>query len=147
MGYATLDDLKSAMSEQSLLDLSQDNPDLDELDLTVIDRALTDASELIDGYLRGRYILPITPTPSILRQLCVDIARYKLHLRRPEGGELPANISDSYKNALNILKAIPKGEFSLGDIQTQASTPEPGPSRVMAPARIFTDELLAGYGQ
>ena len=67
--YITRTDLEEAMSLSELTQLSQDDPLLanKEPDWAIVDRAIEYACEMADGYLQGRYTLPLAPTPSILR--------------------------------------------------------------------------------
>nr|VFK03561.1 MAG: Protein of unknown function (DUF1320) [Candidatus Kentron sp. H]VFK04441.1 MAG: Protein of unknown function (DUF1320) [Candidatus Kentron sp. H]VFK06833.1 MAG: Protein of unknown function (DUF1320) [Candidatus Kentron sp. H] len=84
--YANYDDLVLVIPESTLSALTNDAEQSDGPDMTVIERALAGASEVIDGYLRGRYELPLETTPTVLRDLAVALARHDLYARRPEGG-------------------------------------------------------------
>lgn len=79
-GYASAADMIARFSEPELIRLSTpSDQDLTTVQTEVVERALIDASALIDTYLRHRYGAPIagTPPPEINRAACV-LARYDL---------------------------------------------------------------------
>ena len=72
MAYCVLDDLKEKISEEELIQLTDD----EETGLIVTsrtDRAISDADALIDGYCGRRYSVPLDPVPAIIRKFSVDI--------------------------------------------------------------------------
>lgn len=136
MRYCTLADLLLAIPECTLVQLANDAPDAIAPDELIVERAVSQAEELIDGYLRGRYSLPLAEVPTVLRELTVNLARHWLYARRPEGGELPDTISRTYKAALDLLANIRDGKVTLG-VATGAAAPERGPVRVRSAGRVF----------
>lgn len=68
MSYATSADLLTRFGEGELLRLAMTPSG--ELDQATLQLALDDASALIDGYLAGRYPLPLTHVPSALVPIC-----------------------------------------------------------------------------
>ena len=77
--YATVDDMIDQFGEAEMIRLSAPEGQLDELvNRTRVERALTDASALIDGYLRRRYALPLATTPAEIARCCRVIARHDL---------------------------------------------------------------------
>ena len=114
--------------------------------MTVVEHAVTSAEEMIDGYLRGHYTLPLKDVPTIVRELTVSIARHSLYARRPEGkDDLPPAVVRSYKNALDMLKAIQSGALSIGVAATQGTQPEPGKMRSRSARRSFGADVLGKY--
>ena len=114
--YITRTDLSDAMSLLELAQLSNDDPmsAQTEPNWDIVDRAIAYACELTDGYLMGRYTLPLDNAPSILRALCSDIARHWLHRRRINTAEFPKSLEDAYKNAIKLLEQIRDGKLQLG---------------------------------
>lgn len=114
--YITRADLTDAISLSELAQLSNDDPrgSLTEPNWDIVDKAIAYACELADGYLMGRYTLPLEPAPTVLRPLCTDIARHWLHRRRINGADFPKSLEDAYKNALKVLTMIRDGEIQLG---------------------------------
>lgn len=70
------------------------------------------SSTLIDGYLRGRYTLPLDAHFPLLRILAIDLSIHRLYSRRMRD-EMPEVIENNYKNAISTLKDIQKGVISL----------------------------------
>jgi phage gp36-like protein len=135
--YATQQDIIDRYSEEQLL-LAFDRDGDGEVDENaagenVAEKALSDASGEIDGYLSGRYSLPLPTTPSILTFFCVDIALYK--------GSVETAVTEEkrkrYEDAVKFLTFV-----SLGKVQLFASDPT-APSggsgaAFSAEERIFT---------
>lgn len=144
MAYCTLDDIKKLIPEQFIAQLTDDAVPSDDPDTDKVDKAIADAGELIDGYLRSRYDLPLSPVPGLIGKLAVDIAVYNLYSRRPEG-EMPETVKDRYRDALRVLEAIQAGKVTLGT--TSGTTPEPGQYKSNKDScdRVFTDEVLNKY--
>lgn len=137
--YATLDDLKKQLPEYLLIQLSDDAGN-GTIDTTVTDTALETADVEIDGYLGGRYTLPLSPVPAIINKQAVDIALYNLYARR-QGP--PDHWQKRYANVIRFLERVARGEISLG-----AGDPETGSgdaAQVSSSERIFSRDSLSGY--
>ena len=117
--YCTSQDIETQISIPTLIQLSSDTGQ-DAIDQTVVEEAILYASTLIDGYLRGRYTLPLNTHFPLLRILCIDISIYRLYCRRLYT-EIPEAISEAYKNAIATLRDIQKGILSL---QAESETNE-----------------------
>lgn len=144
MRYCTRADIGRAIPEMVLLQLSSDDPAAQQPDEAVIEDGVRQAEEMVDGYLRGRYTLPIEPVPTIVRDAVVYLARYWLYQRRPEGSDIPEAVKDSRKNTLKLLESIRDGVISLGMPDGHAA-PEPGEIRVRSRKQSFGDRLWEGY--
>lgn len=113
MSYITSGDLTTLVPADVMLQLSDDDAD-GIADQDIIDAVILEACEMVDGYLRGRYQLPFSKTPTIISSIVKQIARYKLYERRPEGFELPETVHTSYKDAKKDLLQIQNGTQTLG---------------------------------
>ena len=109
--YCTLDDIEKHTSTPTLIQLTSDDGQ-EIVDKTVVEEALLYSSALIDGYLRGRYSLPLDICFPLLRVLAVDLSVYRLYSRRMQN-EMPEVIDSAYKNAIATLRDIQKGVISL----------------------------------
>ena len=58
--YCTPEDIEKQVSTHTLIQLTNDNPDQETVDTVVCEEALIYSSTLIDGYLRGKYTLPLS---------------------------------------------------------------------------------------
>ena len=141
MHYCTQNDLALAMSERDLILLSNDNPKATEVNPVVVEIAIKSSGEIVDGYLRGRYNLPLQSTPSILKDITVNLARHWLHARRVGGAAMPEGVTSTYKTSLDMLTQIQNGKITLG-LPSGHDAPEPGRMRARAKNPIFGRELL-----
>lgn len=143
MRYCTRADIGSAIPEITLIQLSNDDPAAEQPNENVIGDGVRQAEEWVEGFLRGRYNLPLDPVPTVLRDAVVYMARHWLYQRRPEG-VLPDAVKDSRKDTIKLLESIRDGVVTLG-MPTGQATPEPGEIRVRSRRQQFDDHLWEGY--
>lgn len=111
MDYCTIDDIETQTSTPTLIQLTSDDGQ-EAVDRVVAQEAILYSSTLIDGYLRGRYTLPLDAHFTLLRILAIDLSIHRLYSRRMRD-EMPEVIENNYKNAISTLKDIQKGVISL----------------------------------
>ena len=111
MDYCTIEDIETYVSTSTLIQLTSDY-EQDEVDRVVAEEAIIYSSTLIDGYLRGRYTLPLDARFPLLRIIAIDLSVYRLYSRRMRD-DMPEVIEAHYKNAIKILQDIQKGAISL----------------------------------
>jgi phage gp36-like protein len=140
MPYCTLEDIKSHIPEQNLIQLTDDE-NLGIINETRVNDAIDYADQLIGGYLRGRYTLPLDPVPGLVKKLSIDFSIFWLYSRRFEL-EMPEGMMNRYKNALKILEMIQRGTVSLGT--AEGTTPEPGEYKTNKTLndRVFSKNVL-----
>lgn len=112
MAYSSLEDLKKAIPETNIIQLTDDEG-LGSVNQNRVDEAIAYADQMIDGYLRGRYTTPLSPVPGLIKKLSVDLAVFHLYSRRLEL-EMPEAMMQRYKSAVKVLEQIQKGIVSLG---------------------------------
>lgn len=142
--YCSLDDLKKQVQEDALIQLTDDNQ-TGQLDLDIVEEAIIYSETLIDGYLRGRYTLPLSAIPAVIKILAVDLSIYRLYSRRFHT-DTPDAITEKYKISIRILEQIQKGIISLG-LETPGRPPELGEYRTNKSFddRTFNKHTLNGY--
>lgn len=123
MPYCTVDDIKKSIPEANIIQLT-DDAGTGVIDQTKVNEAIAYADQLIDGYLRGRYSLPLNPVPGLVNKLSVDLAIFHLYSRRFEL-EMPESMMAKYKNAIKLLEQIQKGLVLLG-IESSETGPGQG---------------------
>lgn len=111
MDYCTVDDIETQTSTPTLIQLTSDDGQ-EAVDRVVAQEAILYSSALIDGYLRGRYSLPLDTRFPLLKILAIDLSIHRLYIRRMRD-EMPEVIENNYKNAISTLKDIQKGVISL----------------------------------
>lgn len=140
MPYATLDDLverAGATEIRQIADRDRDGTP----DTAVIEAAIADAGNQIDGYLATKYALPLASVPPILRTWAVSIARYVLHRNGA-----PDYIVQDYKDAIAGLKDVARGLIALPvAVGETAPAVTVGPVMGSHPAEVFTPDRLRGF--
>lgn len=117
--YVSREDMVALCSKVELIQLSRD--DLEnhydyqdiEPDWAVVDKAISHACQVADGYLAGRYAMPLQSVPTLLNTWCGDIARYWLHKRRINASEMPKALQTAYDDALKMLNLVQSGKMHL----------------------------------
>lgn len=146
MPYCTLDDILAILPESDLMQLTDDNTPAEMVDEAKVSVAINGAGELIDGYLRGRYALPITPVPLLLTTLAADIARYRLYSLRIRITP-PEMVVQAYKDAISLLGQIQLGKVALGTESSGGGvTADADGAEIFAgPGRLFGRDRMGGY--
>ncbi|MBG6242922.1 MAG: DUF1320 domain-containing protein [Candidatus Symbiopectobacterium sp. Dall1.0] len=153
MDYCTPDDVAAVIPRQTLIELTQDGVSMaigqalpEVVNEAVVSEAIRYAVELIDAHLRGRYTLPLTQVPTVLKDLALNLVCHALYRRRPEG-DLPDAVKESTRATEKTLVALRDGKLTLGIQATQRDMPEPGEYRVRSRERQFggRDGLLERY--
>lgn len=137
--YAALADMVARFGRETMVQLTDTSEvRTGAIDATVASQALADADATIDGYIGGRYALPLANVPELLKVIACDIARYRLMGERPIEA-----VRKRFEDACAWLAAVASGKYSLGLDTTGALTPEgdEGP-KVQASRRVFDRERL-----
>lgn len=77
--------------------------------LVVVQRALQDADDTINGYISARYTLPVTPVPAVLQRVACELARFYLY-----DDQVTDLIKDRQAANIKWLGEVSKGTVSLG---------------------------------
>ena len=118
--YAQVDDFVVRIGERESIELT-DREMLGVVGEEVLLVALADSSSQIDGYLSGRYKLPLATVPQNLVRICCDLARY--HLTSKSSVTMTEEVENRYKFCLKELEQISKGVVVLGlDEPTEAES-------------------------
>ena len=118
------------------MQLTNDEPRATEPNGEIVQTAIAYACDLVDGYLAGRYPLPLAQTPTILPPLCINIARHFLHARRINRADFPKTLETAYQATLKTLEQIRDGKIHIGiDTADKPRQPERGAYHVRAGAK------------
>ena len=110
--YGTVDAMVSRFGLAQIVRLSKPGDrNATEPDAAKVLSALSDASSIIDGFLRGRYVVPLaTPLPEIIRAACI-LARYDL--AQSEGVDPSSEMAVTRKEIMDWLKLVSSGDVLL----------------------------------
>lgn len=132
MTYCTQADLIERFGAAEITQLS-DRAGLGTLDSAVIDGAIADADAEIDGYLSGRYALPLANVPLVMTRLACDIARYWLF-----GQDTTDLVKARYDQAISYLGKVAAGTITLGPDATGAEPEsQSGTALLQSDSRVF----------
>lgn len=141
MTYASQEQLVARFGAQTLVSLTDRAvPPTGEIDTAVVAQALADTDAMIDGYLAGRYQLPLVDVPALLRDPALAIAIYKLHTFAPD-----PKIKDDYELALKQLRDISSGVIKLGVAGVEPAGTGAGGVQMTDRERPLTQENLTGF--
>lgn len=140
MSYAVKQDMIDRFAESELVQLTDRSGTAVAINDTVLARALSDADAEIDGYLMGRYTLPLANTPRMLTSVACDIARYRLYDDR-----VTEQVEKRYDDAVKLLRLIGEGKISIGPNSSTDTTPTDGGAQSFGNERVFTSGSLADY--
>jgi phage gp36-like protein len=141
MSYASQSDLVERFGESMLIDLTdRADPPAGVIDAGVVSKALDDADAMIDGYLLGRYALPLPTTPNLLNDLAKAIAVYKLHR-----DAVSEKIAADYKNAEKMLALIADGTIRLNVAGVEPASSGASGVRTTDRERPLTPENMKGF--
>ena len=143
--YISAQDLTEVMSESTLIALSNDTSRATEVDQAVLNNACAYAAEIVDGYLRSRYVLPLNQVPTLVRNICLQLARFWLYSRRPEGKGFPYNVKETHTQALKDLERIQNGKLHLGLTELGSAQDDNLPSALKFKTKAPQKLDLSGY--
>ena len=144
MSYATAQDVINRYPNRDLVQLTNEDPTVTTINTAPITQALADASAEIDGYIEGRFTLPLTDPPAVLNRLATDIAMYRLQVLRPLHDL--ADARKRYDDAIAMLVKVAAGELTLGLSVDSLEPPLAGAvESVEGPHRVFNRRKLRGF--
>jgi phage gp36-like protein len=140
MPYATQSDMVNAFGTTELVQLTDlEQPHTGAIVPAVLERALDDASAEIDGYLAGRYTVPLATPPRLMRVHCCDIARYRLMTASPD-----ERVKQAYDAAISFLKLVAKGDITLYAPEAAPSPAGVGPVLFNAGSKVMGRDAYLG---
>lgn len=144
MGYATYQDMVDSFGEREVRLLS-DRGNIGQPNPLVIEDGLQRADGEIDGYLAGRYTLPLREVPRVLIGVACDIARYRLTGTDRQESEV---ILERYRFAIRYLEKVAAGTVTLGTGVTTGTVVESADASVQfcvgAPRRFSRNNTNGG---
>ncbi len=110
--YVTLDEAKQALKQDNLIELTNlRDPSAEEVNEGTFNFHNTRTTQLINSYIQLAVpSLPLESVPVVLKGYAIDILNYNLWL----DGDPPEDVRRRYKDAIEWLKLVAKGEVSLG---------------------------------
>lgn len=138
MNYASKQDMMNAYTEEALIELT-DREDVNAINDDVLDRAISEASSLIDSFVSRRYDTTQARSALVLRDHAVAIAFYKLHR-----GNRPDQVRTDFEDSMEFLRSVSTGTANL-DVGGRQAPSAPADARVEGPDRIFNRDTMKGF--
>jgi phage gp36-like protein len=111
MGYCSQTDIANTIPLSVIYQLTCDSGNADHVDTDKLNEAIRKADSIIDGYLRGRFVLPLSTVPAAIRDLSIKLTIYYLY-ERSLSLTMPESVKWSYVNATKKLTEIQTGMFT-----------------------------------
>jgi phage gp36-like protein len=143
MPYAAQSDLLQRMTLKELTQLT-DDVNAGVPDDTIVNGELEEASGIVDGYCRSRYVTPLQLSDVVTR-VTRDIAVYQLFSRRPQ--RMSETVRQRYDDAMALLKDVATGKAVL-DQPVAATASQTVAAEAVRPTHNklrFTDRKLEGF--
>lgn len=141
MSYASLAQLTARYGERLLLQVAdRADPPAGAIDAGVVAPVLLDTDAVIDGYLAGRYVLPLAAIPPQLPPIAQSIAIYRLHVYEPE-----KKIADEYQAAIADLVRIANGVIRLPVAGVEPASSGASGVETIDRERNMTPENMRGF--
>ncbi len=140
MSYCTASQYADQFGETELIQRTDRDRD-GVADTGVYDRAAALADGEIDGYLAGRYQVPLTVIPPVVQRVAGYLTRYHLFAQGRT-----AEIREDYLDACKLLKNLSDGTARLGlPEQAAPATAESSSAAFDAAPRVFTSASLRDF--
>lgn len=121
MSYVTLNAMLEKFGEKELIELTDnEQPYQHQINQGKLQAAMNAANSEIDGYLAGRYSLPLVNAPAFLTSLGCDMAHFHASVGDTQETE---RTKTRYGIAVKNLTNISKGLISLGGAPAGESVP------------------------
>ncbi|WP_304308071.1 gp436 family protein [Pseudacidovorax intermedius] len=133
--------LQAAAAAADLGDYSADEQAAAAKALAIVQRALDDARDNINGYISGRYTLPLTHVPQILERLACDLARYYLY-----DDQVTDPIKARFDTATKLLKDVADGRAQLGaELQSAQQPASQATAEVVSAGTVWGRKASQGF--
>ncbi len=112
--YTDIDNIKEYYDDSTLIQLTDDTGNSENVDEVVINEAIKHSNGLINAFIQGKYNLPTSKedTPELLKGIARFFVIYYLWIRR-NGEGTPEQRAD-YSANMRLLEKIRAGEIDVG---------------------------------
>ena len=140
--YCNRGDMITRFGEEELVQLTDRDGAAGAVVDAVLNQVIDDAGATIDGYLGGRYSLPLAAVPRVLTRTACDLARYYLFDDQLDEGHQAAK---RYADAISYLEKVGRGFLQLG-LDSNNARPETNNTATMTSAgSVFGRQQGKGF--
>jgi phage gp36-like protein len=147
VAYITNEDIEKRMGTSAYLQLADDNGD-GTADAPVVDEARLGAEGEVNGYLAGRFAVPIDVAArpelaGLLASITLDLAEHRLRGRRPP---VPDDVTRKRREAVAWLEGVAAGRITLpAEAELPARAAAGITAKAVGPARLLTPDELKDF--
>ncbi|MCP4248922.1 MAG: DUF1320 domain-containing protein [bacterium] len=147
MAYITNTDIQTRLGNSAYVQLT-DDAGTGQANEAVVDEARLGAEGEVDAYLARRYAVPIDlvkhpELAGLLASIALDLAEYRLRLRRPP---IAAEATSRSSNAVVWLRRVAAGEIELPAVTPVAiSTLSGAAGQAIGEERTLSREEMSDY--
>lgn len=138
MAYLTLDEFIDDLGEVKLAEVSSRNG-TDAMDSGVIERALAEASAFVDGYLAGRYTLPLKSVPLQVKAWTRAVALHALYPNGPTEA-----VRTGFEDTISQMRDR-SVTLTLPQVGAELAPGSSGRVRGHSAPLVFSAEALRGF--
>lgn len=145
MAYCTVTDINNAISEATLIQLTDDSG-AGVVDTTVTAAMIAKADAFINSYLRKQVSTPISTVPVEVQEASVDLSIYYLYKRRRDvsSDDLDEGVRERFEDTRNWLKDVANGTVFI-ETETTINTAGRYRTNKTTSDQVYTDNLLSKY--
>lgn len=153
--YSSIEAISKKVNQVELIKLVNDenrsevdltNPD--DLCVIRINEIIAETDEFIDGYISGKYNLPLSIAPKVIKKISTELSLIELKKRRL-GDNFPESLDKERIYLLKMLKDIQTGILKLAEIKESEDEISGKGSFVQTSKtkedRLFSKDLLNRY--
>ena len=142
MAYATAADMVARFGSAELIRMTTpEGAAMEAIDADAVARALDEATDKIDSYLRTRYAVPLASVPAAIAGCCMRMARFDL--ARGPNREPTEQMRRDNDADVKWLENIAKGMVTLDGLV--AASPDQSGARLRDRDSQFNADSLAGW--
>lgn len=142
MAYATTADMIARFGSAELIRMTTpEGAAMEAIDAAAVERALEEASSVIDSYLRTRYAVPVASVPAAVAGCCARMARHDL--ARGPNREPTEQMRRDQAADIAWLEGIAKGRVTLDGLV--AASPDQSGARLRDRDSQFNAASLAHW--
>ncbi len=146
MSYITNQRIQDRLGLATLLQLADDDSD-GQADTAVLDEVRNAAEGEVNSYLARRYETPInltihTELVGILASITLDLAEYRLRLRRPP---VASDVSERLRHALTWLSRVADGTLELPSTGVALSSHRGSQAATLGDMRTLSHDELSNF--
>lgn len=140
--YCSLSDLQKYKDPAVYVQITNDDNG-SAADEDIVDEIINKSCNIIDSFIAGRYALPLSVTPNIIRNIAIDLTVKFLYDRRLSVKD--EIIEYAYSEAMKLLGLIRDGKLCIPELEEADKKTSAYGVSTKCGDRFFTDKILESF--